>query len=416
MSKPRTTVIGAGIAGISAADFLQRAGHDVTVIDRLPPGEGCSFGNAGGVAFAEVMPMIHMGVLRKLPGWLLDPLGPLTIRWRYLPKVLPWFLAAARNATPARFEAIAQARAALALRVVKDFDTLLNDAGRADLMVRRETIRVFDDEAQFRAEQPERDLKARLGFPVELYSGDEIREMEPALGPAVIRAASHGGWYYVRNPETVVKVIAARFVGQGGRILQDDVKAIARDGNRATALTLAQGGRHDFNTLVICGGAYSHLLARQLGEHVPLEAERGYHIVLPDSGVSISRSITYARTPGVATPMDVGLRLAGTDEFAGLEAEPDYARADILVPLFRKIFPALKEPGASATRWMGRRPGTPDSLPVIGPSRTTANVFYGFGHGHMGLTWGPSTGRLLAEIITGAPLNFDLQPFRVDRF
>lgn len=414
--KPTTTIIGAGIVGMSTAAFLQRAGHEVTVIDRVGPGEGCSFGNAGGVAFAEIMPTVHPRIFRKLPGWLLDPLGPLTIRWGYLPKALPWFLAAARNTTPSRVEEIVQARAALGMRVLADFETLLNDAGRKDLMVRRETLRLFDTEEQFRAEAAERDTKKRLGFPCEIYTGDQVREMEPAVGTSVIRGASHGGWYFVTNPEGVVKAIAGKVAANGGRILSDEVRGIVHQDGKVTALTLANGGRNAVENLVICAGAYSHLLARQLGEHVLLEAERGYHIVLPNPGISISRSLTYARTPGAATPMEMGLRLAGTDEFAGLEAEPNYKRADALYHVFKKVLPGLQEPDEAATRWMGRRPGTPDSLPVIGRSKTMSNVVYGFGHGHMGLTWGPTTGRLVSEIMSSVVPNMDMAPFRVNRF
>jgi len=409
-------VIGAGIIGISAAAFLQRAGHQVTVIDRVGPGEGCSFGNAGGLAFAEIMPTIHPKIFRKIPGWLMDPLGPLTIRWSHLPKALPWFLAAARNTTPSRIEAITAARAALGLRVVSDFETLLKDAGRHDLLVYRETLRVFDEMSQFDAEQSERDTKARHGFPVQAYSGDEAREMEPALGKNIVKAASHGGWYFVLNPEGVVKAIAARFVANGGRILQDEVLSIEKADGRVTGLTTRANGLLSMDKLVICAGAYSHLLAQQLGERVLLEAERGYHIVLPDPGVSLSRSLTYARTPGAATPMEMGLRLAGTDEFAGLDAPPNYARSDALYHVFKRILPGLRPPDGKATRWMGRRPGTPDSLPVIGASKTMRNVFYGFGHGHMGLTWGPSTGRLIAELMSGGTPNTDMTPYRVDRF
>ncbi len=147
-----------------------------------------------------------------------------------------------------------------------------------------------------------------------------------------------------------------------------------------------------------------------------LEAERGYHMVLPEPGVELSRSITYARTPAAATPMEMGLRLAGTDEFAGLDADPNWARADVLWKIFRRVLPGLRQPGADATRWMGHRPGTPDSLPVIGPARLMANAWYGFGHGHMGLTWGPTTGRLLSEVIAGGRSNIDLAPFAADRF
>jgi D-amino-acid dehydrogenase len=416
VSEASATIIGAGIVGMSTAAFLQRSGYKVTVIDRLPPGEGCSFGNAGGIAFAEIAPTIHPKVLLKIPGWLMDPLGPLTIRWSYLPKALPWFLAAGRNAMPDRVRAITAARADLALRCVADFETLLKEKDAADLIRYQDTLRVYDTEQQFQAEAAERETKKSFGFEMKTISGDEARELEPALGPGVHRAAFHGGWYFVTNPERVVKTIAADVARNGGRIIADDVVAIDRDGGKATALQLKAGGRHVLDRLVICAGAYSHLLGRQLGERFLLEAERGYHMVLPNSGVTLSRSITYARTPGAATPMEMGLRLAGTDEFAGLDAEPNYARADALWKIFKMVLPGLREPDAATTRWMGRRPGTPDSLPVIGPSKTTSNVWYGFGHGHMGLTWGPTTGRLIAEIMTGSRSNIDLSPFRADRF
>ena len=416
MSDSSITIIGAGIIGMSAAAFLQRQGFKVTVVDRLPPGEGCSFGNAGGIAFAEIIPAIHPRVLLKIPGWLADPLGPLTIRWSYLPKALPWLLAAGRNAMPDRVRAITEARASLALRCVADFETLLKAAGSHGLMVYQDSLRVFDSEAQFQAEASDRATRKSFGFEMKEVSGGEARELEPALGPRVHRAAFHGGWYFVTNPERVVKTIAAGVVRNGGTIVSDDVIALDRTAGRVTSLQLREHGRLAVDKLVICAGAYSHLLARQLGEKVLLEAERGYHMDLPNSGVTLSRSITYARTPGAATPMEMGLRLAGSDEFAGLEAAPNYARADALWTNFKTILPGLREPDTATTRWMGRRPGTPDSLPVIGPSMTTANVWYGFGHGHMGLTWGPTTGRLLAEIITGTKSNIDLSAFRVDRF
>ncbi len=416
MSTPTATIIGAGIVGMSTAAFLQREGYRVTVIDRLPPGEGCSFGNAGGLAFSEVVPTVHSRTLLKIPGWLLDPLGPLTIRWSYLPKALPWFMAMARNTLPDRVKAITAARADLGLRVVSDVETLLKAAGTADLIRYQDTLRLYESEAQYLSEAGDRAAKLEHGYDMKRLSGDEARELEPALGPKVHSAAFHGGWYFIANPGRAVKSIAAEVARNGGTIIADDVVSILRDGNRVSGLQLKAGGHLAIDRLIICAGAYSHLLAKQLGEKILLEAERGYHMVLPNSGVSLSRSLTYARTPGAATPMEMGLRLAGTDEFAGLDAAPNHKRADALWTQFKRVLPGLNPPDGETTRWMGRRPGTPDSLPVIGPSKTTANVWYGFGHGHMGLTWGPSTGRLIAELITGARSNIDLSPFRADRF
>ena len=416
MAQPHATIIGAGIIGVSTAAFLQRAGYRVTLIDRLPPGEGCSFGNAGGVAFAEIMPAMNPRVYRKLPGWLLDPLGPLTIRWSYLPKALPWFMAAARNTLPHRMKSITAARADLAPRVVSDFETLLKAAGHHSLMVYQDTLKLYDTPAQFNGDAHERAVKKSHGFECQTFTGDECREMEPAIAKTVVHGAFHGGWYFVKNPERVVKSIAEQVVRNGGEIIADDVSVVHSAEGKATSLSLKQRGEFPIDRLVVCAGAYSHLLARQLGERVLLEAARGYHMVLPNSGISLSRTLTYARTPGAATPMDMGLRLAGTDEFAGLDAAPNWARADALWKVFKRVLPGLNEPDAATTRWMGRRPGTPDSLPVIGPSKRASNVWYGFGHGHMGLTWGPTTGRLISELMTGIKSNIDLSPFRVDRF
>ncbi|WP_162914496.1 NAD(P)/FAD-dependent oxidoreductase [Taklimakanibacter lacteus] len=416
MPPSHITIIGAGIIGISTAAFLQRAGHKVTVIDRVAPGEGCSFGNAGGVAFAEVVPTIRPRVLLKIPGWLLDPLGPLTIRWSYLPKALPWFLAAGRNALPHRVRRITAGRAALGLRAVSDFDTLLHAAGATDLLVKKDSLRLYDTEAQYRAEEPERIVKREHGYDMTRLSPGEIAEIEPDLARDFACGAFHGGWYYVRNPRTVVTTIAEHLVRNGGEILQDEVVQVTQDGTRATALTLKAGGERKLDRLVICAGAYSNFFARQFGDKVLLEAERGYHLVIPDPGITLGRSLTYVASPMAMTPMDVGLRLAGTDEFAGLDAAPNWKRADVLWPFAKRCLPKLRAIDENASRWMGRRPGTPDGLPVIGPSRKVSNVWYGFGHSHMGLTWGPTTGRLLSEMLSGAKSNTDLSTFRVDRF
>ncbi|MFL5258408.1 MAG: NAD(P)/FAD-dependent oxidoreductase [Hyphomicrobiales bacterium] len=410
------TIIGAGIIGVSTAAFLQREGFAVTIIDRVAPGQGCSFGNAGGVAFAEIVPNVHPRILLKIPSWLFDPLGPLTIRWSYLPKALPWFLAAGRNALPDRVRKITEARAALGLRAVSDFETLLAEAGASGLLVKTDGIRVYDTEAEYQAEELERRAKREHGYDMRRLSPGELREIEPDLASDFACGAFHGGWYFVRNPKSVVSAIAERVVRNGGEIVSDEVLSIAHDGSRASAIILKQGGERRIDRLVICAGAYSHLLSRELGDPVLLEAERGYHLTIPDPGIALSRAITYARSPMGMTPMDVGLRLAGTDEFAGLDAPPNWNRADVLWKSAKRCLPNLRPIDNTVSRWMGRRPGTPDSLPVIDRSRRISNVWYGFGHSHMGLTWGPTTGRLLGEIIAGRKSNVDLSPFRVDRF
>jgi D-amino-acid dehydrogenase len=246
-------------------------------------------------------------------------------------------------------------------------------------------------------------------------SAKEITAIEPAIAPDFACGAFHGGWYFVRNPHRVVTSIAKNVTASGGEIVQDEIRRIVHDGARATSLVLASGERR-VDHLVICAGAYSGQLTAQLDERVLLEAERGYHLTIPNPGFDLGRTITYAKTPIAMTPMEMGLRLAGSDEFAGLDAPPNWRRANVHWSFAKRVFPALRPLDETVTRWMGRRPGTPDGLPVIGPSRKLANVWYGFGHSHMGLAWGPTTGRLIAEQMGGHKSNIDLAPFRVDRF
>ncbi len=412
----RVVVIGAGIIGVSAAVFLQQQGKQVTLIDPLPPGEGASFGNAGGVAVCEILPTITVQTVLKIPRWLIDPLGPLSIRGSHFFQSLPWFLKALRNSTPKRVAKITEARAALSLRAHSDFQHVLQAANLQDILHKREALRIYETKAEYQAEQSRLKVQRDYGYENAFLTPGEVNELEPAITKQIHGATFHSGWHYISNPGRLVSSLAELVIRNGGVILRDEVKKLEIGEGKVQALQTVQGQRLELDQLVICAGAYSNLLASQLGERASLEAERGYHIMIPEPGISLSRSITCARTPAVATPMEGGLRLAGTDEFAGLYKPPNYARADALWHHFKHIFPGLAAPDARATRWMGRRPGTPDSLPVIGPSKTCRNVWYGFGHGHMGLTWGPTTGRMLSELMASQPTNTDLTAFRMDRF
>ena len=415
-SKQSAVIIGAGSIGIATAVHLQMEGFDVTVIDRVPPGQGCSFGNAGGVVPSAIMPEFQAGMWTKLPGWLFDPLGPLSIRWRHLPKCLPWMLRAARNTAPKKARAIIENKAALMVRVLSDYDEVMARTGTGDLLNRIDGIRLFDSEEQYHAEEEDRQIKREFGIDQRRISAGELRELEPDIATDFACGTWYDVWYYLDNPATFVARMAEALVRNGGRVLQDDVIKAEHDGTRATRLILSEGGEMTVDRLVVAAGAYSDILARQLGSHTLLEAERGYHLSIPDPGVKVNRCLTWAKRHGAITPIDVGLRLAGTDEFAGCDAEPNWKRADVLWTAFKRVIPNLRPLDDSVSRWMGRRPGTPDSLPVISPSPKLENVWYAFGHGHLGITWGPTTGRLISEMMVGKPSNIDLTPYRIDRF
>ena len=420
MTKPSTnslhaTIVGAGIVGISTAVFLQREGYSVTVIDRVAPGEGASYGNAGGVVVSNIVPPVHAGMLLKIPGWLLDPKGPVTVNWRHLPAALPWLLAVGRNALPDRVRKIAGSRAQLGMRALDDHRTILAHAGASQLLAMDDGLHLYSTVKQYDSHAGWRALRAEHGFAGRELSGDEAREIEPDLTRDIYRAVFWDGWHRIADPFEMVQKLARQVVRDGGNIIQDEVTRIDHDGTRATTLHLGHAGEQAIENLCVCAGAWSHELARMLGSRVLLEAERGYHVIMNDPGIRLGRAVTHAAQPGAVTPHHGGIKIAGSDEIAGNDAPPDWRRADQMYVYAKRVLPELRDLNGTETKWMGRRPSTPDSLPVISPSPKLINVWYGFGHGHMGLSWGPTTGRMIADMMTKRSSNTDPAPFHIDR-
>ncbi len=411
---PSTVVVGAGIVGISCARSLQREGAAVTVIDPLAPGRGTSFGNAGGIAVTEVAPQALPGIMRRVPRWLMDPLGPLAIRWSYLPRLAPWLWRFWRASRRERVEAAAAALASLLSHAYDDYEPLLVEAGIRDILYRKGCISLYESEEALRADAFEWELKRRHGVRVERLAPEELRQMEPELAPIFKLGMFVPDWGHVADPYRVVASIAEHFAREGGTIREARAVGFELGGEGPLALRTESGERIPFERLVIAAGAWSGRLAKLLGSPVPLETERGYHTTLPHPNVSLNRMLHSAEGGFVATPMAMGLRLSGTVELGGLELPPNYARARVLVERARRFLPRLDASGGS--EWMGFRPSLPDSLPVISPSPHFGNVFYAFGHGHLGLTGGATTGRIIASLAAGRDPGIDLAPFRVDRF
>ncbi len=412
-SPARVTVIGAGIVGIVSANFLQRDGHAVTVVDSRPPGEGCSFGNAGNISPGSCLPIAMPGILANVPAWLFDPLGPLRLRLGYLPRVLPWLARFARAATRDRAQATARALRTLHVRTLDLYEPLIREAGAPDLITRPGQLHVYETEEAFAGAHVGREILHECGVEMEELDGSEIRELEPSLAPIFARAVLFPRHGFCRSPLRLVQTLAENFVRSGGAILRRTVTGF-EIGPEGPKRLHTDGGDLDVDTLVIAAGAWSGKLTARLGDKVPLEAERGYHLELPDPGTVPAHSISWGERKFTATPMEMGLRFAGTAEFAGIDAPPDYRRARVLLTHAKRMFPGLNGEGGRA--WMGARPTFPDSRPVIGPSTKHGNVFYAFGHSHTGLTAAPMTGKLIASLVTGREPEIDLAPFRVDRF
>ena len=406
-------VIGAGIVGMCCARWLQRDGHRVTVFDPVAPGESCSFGNAGIISATSVLPFALPGTISKLPGWLTDPLGPLTIRWCYLPRLAPWFLRLAANTRLSRVEATADSLKALNAPTLEAYRELLGSADFADLVRQDGILYAYRDAAELADAEVGWEMRRARGVQFEMLGPDQLRQMEPALSPAFTRGVFLENSAHVVSSVRVVKTLAERFLADGGEIVAQRIEDIdiGPDGPRAIR---SAAGAHPFDGLVVAAGAWSHQLSKRLGSRVPLEAERGYHVTIKDPGAGPRRPVGLPGAGFIATPMEMGLRAGGTVEFATVDAPPDYRRAKVILGHVKRMFPDINS--SAVTEWMGCRPSLPDSLPVISRSPHFASVHYAFGHGHLGLTEGSISGKLVAEMVAGRPTSIDPAPYRIDRF
>jgi D-amino-acid dehydrogenase len=410
-------VIGAGIVGLCCATYLQRDGRKVVVVDPDGPGEGASYGNAGGLNGSSIVPVAMPGVLAKVPHWLLDPAGPLSIRLRYLPQLLPWLYRFVRAGRPELVREQARALRGLLAPTVEMHRELAASVGAADLIQRSGLLIAYRSEASFAADSEAYRLRAENGVKIDELNQDELRQIEPALSPAYTRARFISENGYCRNPLRLSRALAESLLANGGKIRRERAEGFAFADGKVEAV-LTSTGRIPAAAVVLAAGAHSKPLAARLGGKVPLDTERGYHAMIKAPEVAPRLPIMDAEAKLVATPMEEGLRMAGTVEFAGLEAPPDWRRARILLRHGQAMFPGLPRTVSDdrVALWMGFRPSMPDSLPVIGPTRCYANAFLAFGHGHVGLIGAPMTGRAIADLIAGRPPALDLAPFSAARF
>lgn len=409
----RVAVIGAGIIGASIGLRLQREGFSVTLVDGSEPGRGASFGNAGSLSTGSCVPIALPGMIKDVPKWLADPLGPLAVRWSYLPRATPWLVRWLLASRRSKVEELARHLATITRTSVDDYKALLGDAEFTRLIRKAGQLHVSRNQTPSAGEKFSIDLRVRNGVDVMYLDAAAVREMEPALSPEFVRGVFLPTSGHVVSPLEVVRSLVQQFTQAGGQVMFGTVHHI-EPGNGRPGRLMMNGAGLDADMIVIAAGAFSAELSSQLGDKVPLDTERGYHTALPDPGLSISRPIQNLDDKFFASPIDGGLRLVGTVEIAGLHAKPNYERARTLLEHGRRMFPGLREDGATA--WMGFRPSIPDSLPLIDRSRRHANVFYAFGHGHIGLTAAPITAELITDMLLNRPSRIDRAPFSLARF
>ena len=413
----RVVVIGAGMVGVAAASWLARDGHAVVLVDRGNPGEGASFGNAGCLNGSSVVPTAMPGTVANVPRWLFDPLGPFAIRWRYLPWLAPWLVRFVRSGTPEQARDTARALRALLRPSLAALAPLVKNAGAEHLVHQVGHLVAYRSEASFAKERAAWGLRRENGVQWDSFDADGLRQLEPALSREYVRGILMRENGHTSDPYALVQSLAAALVRDGGTIRRARVVGFDLDGTRLRAVR-TDAGDMPADAAVLAAGAFSKPLAAMLGDRVPLETERGYHLMIRDPEAAPRIPTTDADGKFVATPMDGGLRFAGTVELAGLAAPPNWERARILLTQGRRMLPGLaaQHDDARLSMWMGHRPSLPDSLPVIGPSRRSPDVVYAFGHGHVGMVGSPMTGRLVADLVAGRPPAIDIVPFRAARF
>ncbi|MCK0207396.1 FAD-dependent oxidoreductase [Starkeya koreensis] len=406
-------VIGAGIVGLATAFHLLAEGHRVRLVERGGVAEGATFGNAGALAFTDILPLASPGILRKAPKWLLDPLGPLAIPPSYLPQITPWLVRFWRASLPDRYRASLEAQGNLMRFAAPAMGAMIDAAGLSSHVRHDGNLQLYESEAELAASQPGWDARAREGIAFEHVRGARLAELQPGLSPRFIAGTFTPHWQTVNDPYRFALALFRAAMERGAALTHGEVRAIEPDAE-GVHLRLADGTVLKAGRAVLTGGAWSRPLARALGDAIPLETERGYNTTLPPGAFDLRRQLTFGGHGFVVTPLVTGIRVGGAVELGGLKLKPNFQRSEAMLKKAAAFLPGLRTGGG--TQWMGFRPSLPDSLPVIGASRASPRVLYAFGHGHLGLTQSAATGKLVADFVAGRTPSIPLDPFRPDRF
>ena len=404
-------IVGAGIQGISNALFLQKKGFSVTLFDRDEPGSPvASYGNAGHFSPYACVLMNRPDIISDVPAMLLSSTGPLALKWNYLPKMIPWLTQFLRNCTTKRMMHTAKNMHQILDLALSAYDELFDDIAIDGLVEKKGILYIWNDQ-NLKSRKLEIDVRNELGVDQQVVSPKEIHDLEPNIKPFY-----HGGVYYrhgrhARNPKKILLKLFDLFLKKGGKFLKKNVKDINFDGEKPAIKTEDQ--RYNFDKLVIACGAFSKKLTDNLGEKIPLDTERGYHVHFKNCDHLLTRPVIFQNRGFGITPMEQGLRVVGTVEFGGLKNPLSKSRIKNLINNAKYMLGDLPE---HEDEWLGFRPTLPDFLPVMGPSKNYKNIFYCFGHHHLGWTLGPISGKIISGMIAEENTNLNLSPYSSARF
>ncbi|MEC5292677.1 FAD-binding oxidoreductase [Aurantimonas sp. C2-6-R+9] len=411
--KVDVAIVGSGIVGVSIAHALVRDGLTVTLVDREGVACGASRGNAGALAYSDVLPLASPGIMRKAPRWLLDPAGPLTIRPGYLLPIAPWLFRFWRASFPAAAARSMAAQVALMTLARSEMQRQVAEASLSHMLVSDGALELYESEAERDAARPNWNARGREGIRFEHVGRDAIDELQPGLDSRFSHGTFLPEWQSVTDPYDFAVAFADKLRERGVLFRTGEVTAV-EPGEDGVVLRCVDGAAIRARQVVIAAGAWSKSLATSVGDNIPLDTERGYNTTLPRGAFDLRRHLTFGGHGFVVTRLSSGIRVGGAVEFGGLRLPPNMRRADVMLAKAKAFLPALDTTGGK--KWMGYRPSLPDSLPVIGGSPRAPAVFYAFGHGHLGLTQSAATGRLIADLVAHRPTAIDVAPFRPDRF
>ncbi|MDA7465826.1 FAD-binding oxidoreductase [Candidatus Pelagibacter ubique] len=404
-------IVGAGIQGISNALFLQKKGFSVTIFDRDEPGSpAASYGNAGHFSPYASVPINRPDVLTDVPAMLLSSTGPLALKWNYVPKMMPWFLQFIRNCTTKRMMHTAKNMHQILDLALPAYDELFDEVELGGLVEKKGILYIWNDQS-LKSRELEIKVRNELGVDQQVITSKEIHDLEPNIKPIY-----HGGVYYqygrhARNPKKILLKLYDLFLKKGGKFLKMNIKDI--NFNDEKPVIKAETQSFLFDKIVIACGSFSKKLTDNLDEKIPLDTERGYHVHFKNCDHLLSRPVIFQNRGFGITPMEQGLRVVGTVEFGGLDNPLSKSRVKNLINNAKYMMGDLPE---HEDEWLGFRPTLPDYLPVIGPSKKYKNVFYCFGHHHLGWTLGPISGKIISGMIAEENTNLDLKPYSSLRF
>ncbi|WP_046874129.1 NAD(P)/FAD-dependent oxidoreductase [Vibrio diabolicus] len=416
-NKPTVAVVGAGVVGLCTALEAQRHGLQVTLLDKGLPGEGASFGNAGYLATELIDPLATKKTLAAAPRMWMDPKGPLALPWKYLPQALPWLARFVRSASSARVEASRQALYQLNQAAVPAWQRCLADIGAEEYLVPSGYLLVWESENKLDEAKTHAAYLAQWDIESVLLQGAQLREKEPELAETVSHALFFPNACRVKDPYLLSKQLFAVFQARGGCFEQTEVSEILPQENAVGVVTATSQSR--FEHVVLCTGAWGKPLLEQTGISVPLEAERGYHLTIETADMEtppLQHPIGSAERKFVMSPLASGLRVVGITEIGGLRL-PEFARRfNVLRHHSRQLLPRLNNPALKVSEWMGHRPTLSDSLPVIDLHPRHPRLLFAFGNQHLGLTQAAINAELVISLLRQVEPEFDVKPYRVDRF